>query len=240
MTTKAEASTSARAGDDGGLAASHPVEVVAVASLRPHPRNYRDHPEEQITHLMASIREHGIYRNIVIARDGTILAGHGVVKAIQKMKWETVPVVRLDIAPDDARALRLVAGDNEIWRLAEINDRALTELLKEVRTLDDVGLLGTGFDDQMLSALVMVTRGRDEIADFDAASEWVGMPEYDQGSPDVTQVLVIRFRTEADREAFIAKAGLDHEFIKQKGNTCSTEWPQEPRHDLINVRIEES
>jgi hypothetical protein len=50
-----------------------PTEIVALSSLRPHPRNYREHPEDQIEHLMQSIRANGFYRNIVVARDGTII-----------------------------------------------------------------------------------------------------------------------------------------------------------------------
>ncbi len=39
------------------------VEHAAVEGLKPHPRNYRTHPEDQLAHLVASIEEHGFYRN---------------------------------------------------------------------------------------------------------------------------------------------------------------------------------
>ena len=72
------------------------LEVLALKDLRPHPRNYREHPEDQLAHLKQSIQKHHIYRNIVIARDGTILAGHGVVEAAKALGLETIPGCRLD------------------------------------------------------------------------------------------------------------------------------------------------
>ena len=56
----------------------YPVEQFSPDQLKPHPRNYRDHPQDQIDHLIQSIRENGFYRNVVVANDNTILAGHGV------------------------------------------------------------------------------------------------------------------------------------------------------------------
>ena len=83
-------------------------ETVPLDSLQDHPRNYREHPDDQLEHLIASIKEQGFYKNVAVARDGTILAGHGVVKAARKMGLEEIPVVRLDLEPDDPKALKLL------------------------------------------------------------------------------------------------------------------------------------
>ena len=55
------------------------LELLPLAELRPHPRNDGTHPPDEIAHLKASITTHGVYRNVVVAQDGTILAGHGVI-----------------------------------------------------------------------------------------------------------------------------------------------------------------
>ena len=145
--------------DDGHV----PRERVRVDSLTPHPLNYKGHPDDQIEHIVASIRENGVYRNVVVARDGMILAGHGVCLALKKMGREWVDVVRLDVGPMDARALKVLAGDNEIGHLGEVDDRALSELLKTIQTEDVSGLLGTGYDDGSLDALLGSL-----MTDFDA------------------------------------------------------------------------
>jgi len=82
---------------------------VGVETLKPHPRNYKTHPEDQLLHLGASLRQNGVYKNVVIARDGTILAGYGVVEAAKKVGIEQIPVRRLDVSPDSARAVSLLA-----------------------------------------------------------------------------------------------------------------------------------
>jgi ParB-like chromosome segregation protein Spo0J len=132
----------------------HDVELVPLHELRPHPRNYRQHPEEQLVHLAQSLREHGLYRNVVVAQDGTILAGHGVVAAAPEAGLSEIGVVRLPLGPEDPRALKLLAADNELPRLADDDDDALAQLLSEIRDDDAAGLLGTGYDDGELTALV--------------------------------------------------------------------------------------
>ena len=125
-----------------------PTETVPVLSLKRHPRNYREHRPEQVAHIVASIRQHGFYRNVVIANDNTILAGHGVVAACKEMGLDAVPVVRLDIAPDSPLALKLLTGDNEISRGADTDDRVLAEILRDVMDGDPMNLIGTGYDDK--------------------------------------------------------------------------------------------
>jgi ParB-like chromosome segregation protein Spo0J len=66
------------------------LETVRLDSLKPHSKNYHYHPDDEIEHIMESVKEHGVYRNIVVAREGTILAGHGVVEAMRRLGIETV------------------------------------------------------------------------------------------------------------------------------------------------------
>jgi hypothetical protein len=203
-----------------------PVETVAISDLRPHPRNYRGHPEPQLRHLIQSLREHGVYRNVVVARDGTILAGHGVVEAAKALQWTEIPVYRMDVGPEDPQALKILTGDNEIANLADINDRLLSEVLKDVNESGADQLLGTGFDPQMLAALVFASRPANEIENFDEAQAWVGMPEFER--QPLPMQLIVAFRTEQDRQEFARLIGVD---LKEK--TKSTWWPPKAREELI-------
>lgn len=206
---------------------------VPVGRLTPHPQNYRGHPEDQIEHIMTSIRENGFYRNVVAAKDGTILAGHGVVEASKRLGLEEVPAILLDIDPGSTQAKKILAGDNTLSMFAEDDDRFLADLLKELKVEDALG--GTGFDELMLANLVMVTRPADEIADKNEAAEWAGMPEFE---PEASRIqLVINFETRAARDAFIE----DHEIvvIKKMRDTWSTRWPTRVRDDLASVMWQE-
>ena len=206
------------------------LETVAIADLKPHPRNYNAHPDDEIDHIVKSIEDNGVYRNIVIAQDNTILAGHGVVQAMRQMGMEQAPVKRLDIDSNDPRALKVLAGDNEIGHLSIKDDRMLTELLKEVSEYED-GLLGTGYDEMMLANLLYVTRDANEIADFDEAAEWVGMPEYEEGGTDIR--LNINFQTEEDRIEFARILGLN-----LNKSTRSYWWPEKKNEDSVSLRFQ--
>lgn len=215
---------------NNGKAPKFELSTVPTSSLQPHPRNYRKHPDDQIEHLVQSIEEHGFYRNIVITKHGTILAGHGVWQAVCRMGLSEIPVIVLDLDDDDPKALKVLAGDNEIGHLGEIDDRALTDLLKDVSTNDDVGLLGTGFDEQMLANLLFVTRPASEIADFDEAAEWVGMPEYERANDPLK--MTVSFATNEDRLAFGRKLGY-----KMTDKTKSVWWPPREKDDVESIRF---
>lgn len=199
-------------------------ELVPVSLLKPHPRNYKKHPPEQIAHLIQSIDEHGFYRNIVAAKDYTILAGHGVVQAITQMGLygpKEVPVIRLDIEPDDPRALKIMLSDNEIGLGAEVDDRVLTEMLKDVQTVST--LLGTGYDKQSLAARIFASRGAGEVADEDAAAQWAGLPEHDGKTGTVK--LVIDFESIEMRDKFVAEHQIKLNSSDTTTPNVSAWWP---------------
>ncbi len=212
--------------------AFEPVSV-ELSALRPHPRNYREHPDDQLEHIAASIRAHGFYRNVVVAQDNTVLAGHGVVLASRKLGLTAIPVIRLPLAPDDPRALSVLTGDNEIGSLAMVDDRALTELLRDLAHTD-VGLLGTGFSEEQLAALAMVTRPQSELADLNEAAEWLGMPEY--GEPVEVYKLIVSFATQEDRKRFCEEIKLRVD--KEQVRAWSTWWPWKDRIDLASTKFE--
>jgi ParB-like nuclease domain len=211
-----------------------PTELVEISTLRPHPRNYKKHPDDQLAHVVETIRLAGVYKNIVIARDGTILMGHGVVQAAEKAGRSRISARRLDVDPDDPRALKLVAADNEITNLAEVDDRALTDMLRGIME-SDVGLLGSGFDEQQLAALAFVTRPASELRTFDEAAAWTGMPEFE--AADEGYRVVVNLVTPGDRKRFLDKLGV--KVIGHKnGRAWSIWWPERPRQDLASVKFE--
>lgn len=183
-------------------------EIVKISDLKSHPRNYREHPEDQLEHIIESVVKHKLYRNIVVARDSTILAGHGVTLALEAMGHVEVPVVRLDLDPNEPAALSVLVGDNEIEHLAVQDDRLLSEILKELSDADM--LTGTGYDRQMLANLAMVTRPASEVATYDAATEWVGMPDYDADEhPTQGFRLQVHFRSAEDRKKLLKLMGVE-------------------------------
>lgn len=225
-TPTAQADDLVAAAGRGGLV---PV-VRQLADLRPHPRNYREHSDAQLEHIVQSIRDHGIYRPILTARDGaTILAGHGVAAAARRMALVTVPTFPLDLDPFEPLALKVLIGDNQIAQLADIDDRGLVEMLKELHAAADITLLGSGYDAMQLAALALVSRPESEIADANEAAEWVGMPEYTTGARPYR--IIVNCDTEAERDAFYKAVGAEPLNINRAvgGKTSAIWWPLRER-----------
>ena len=210
------------------------IETVPINNLKPHPQNYKEHPENQLDHIIKSINEHGFYRNVVIAKDDTILAGHGVVMACIKMGKKEIPCIRLDIESDSTQALKVLTSDNEITNLAQVDDRQLSEILKEI--LDtDFDLIGTGFNEEQLSALVYTTRPATEIETFDEATEWFGMVDYDNQVNDIK--VMVHFDSEKDRDNFMDFLGNPYVNYKMK-NTWKIWYPERKNEDPKSIKFE--
>ena len=206
------------------------VRQMAVADLKPHPKNYKAHPEDQLEHLKQSITDNGIYRNVIVAKDNTILAGHGVVKAAQSLGLTSVPVLKLQLESDSIEAVKLLTADNEVSHLGEVDDRALSNILKEIMEKSD--LLGTGYDEMMLQNLLYVTRPASEIKTTDHAAEWLGMPDFEISDP--VKKLHVNFETYEDKKAFCEQNGFD--YVEK---TDESIWfPQKERRDITSVGFE--
>jgi hypothetical protein len=147
----------------GMLSASAPLPVlwVPLTAVKPHPANYRQHPPAQVAQIAASLQAHGFYRNVVVARDRTILAGHGVVLAAQRLGLTQIPIIQLDLDPHEPRARQILIGDNYLAQGADDDLASLQTLLHTLAADDPTLLLGTGFDVESLAAL-LVPAGNNE------------------------------------------------------------------------------
>lgn len=130
--------------------------VVAIASLAPHPRNYRVHPQHQIDKLVLSLQRFGQGRSIVVQDSPEhmiIVAGHGIVEAAQALQWQEL---RADILPADWTDQQIegyLIADNLHSQEASDNEELLAMLLQE--QLDagfDLRSLGT--DDETLRQML--------------------------------------------------------------------------------------
>jgi len=130
---------------DGPLA----IERVPWDALKPHPRNARN---GDLDAIMESIRVNGVYRPIICAADGTILAGHHLWFALGELNIDKVDVVTLPVHPDSSEAIRIMLADNRIADLGIYDDGLLLALLTDLG--DESGLIGTGYSEDDLTLLL--------------------------------------------------------------------------------------
>ncbi len=83
---------------------------------------------------------------ILVGVDGTIISGHGRLKAVQQLGWTEVPTICLDHL-DEAQKLAFMLADNRLTEISEWDDRLLAEQLQELSLLDlDFDIETTGFN----------------------------------------------------------------------------------------------
>lgn len=137
------------------------VQTMKTSDLIPYARNAKQHPEEQVAQIAASIREFGMNDPVAVwhDKDGApvIVEGHGRVLALQKLNIEECPVIVLDDLTDSQR-------------------RAYTLIHNQLT-------MNTGWDADMLSLEI-----EDISADFDMDYFGFDLPQLDfQDVPDLTE-----------------------------------------------------
>lgn len=113
---------------------------VSIDELRPWDKNPRKN-EKAIPKVVESIKRFGFAAPIIARQDGEIIAGHTRYQAAKQLGLDRVPVRYMDLDPADARLLAL--ADNKLNEIAEWDEDALNEILRE---LNDDELLVAGFD----------------------------------------------------------------------------------------------
>lgn len=137
-----------------GQAPSLNVRSVPWASLKPHPLNPNNGDVEAIGE---SVDANGVYRPIIVANEGTIIAGHHLYYVLGDRGVENVDAVILPVDPMSDRALRIMAADNRTASLSRTDDALMVELLS-VLTESEGGLLGTAYTDDDLSEIQAAMR----------------------------------------------------------------------------------
>lgn len=122
-----------------------------ITKVCPHPDNPSNGDVEEV---ISSIEENTMYRPVWAQRStGYILGGNTTYAGCLALGSDVVPVIWCDV--DDETATRILLGDNQIARLAMVDQGLLAPLLERLAD-SDRGLLGTGYA-EMLQAPPPIT-----------------------------------------------------------------------------------
>jgi DNA modification methylase len=121
------------------------IEHLALTDLALDPENARVHKPAQIRQIAASIEAFGYNVPILVDRDGKVLAGHGRVLALRRLRRTQAPVIRLEhLTPAQARAFSI--AENRLVETSAWNERLLAQHFKVLSELDlSFSLEATGF-----------------------------------------------------------------------------------------------
>jgi len=118
------------------------IELLPVEELLPYIRNPRQHSQDQVALIAASIKEFGFINPIIVTRDKEIIAGHGRLLAAKKLGLKKVPVIYADhLTPEQVKAYRIV--DNRLVELGAWDNELLAIEIDELQKADfDTSILG--------------------------------------------------------------------------------------------------
>ena len=129
------------------------IEMIATELLMPYAKNSRTHSDEQVAQVAASIKEFGFTNPILIDSQNAIIAGHGRLKASQRLGLSEVPCIRLEHLTESQKRAYVIA-DNKLALNAGWDDELLALELGDLKD-DGFDISLTGFTDEELKSLLI-------------------------------------------------------------------------------------
>lgn len=130
------------------------LEKRAVADLRPYDRNVKQHGDDDVRLIAASIERFGFNDPIGISEDGEIIEGHGRYDAALMLGMEHVPVIVLEGMTERQRRLYRIAH-NKIALSSTFDFEALVTILRNI-TGGDISMQDLGFSETTANTLLNV------------------------------------------------------------------------------------
>jgi|ETNvirnome_2_300_1030623.scaffolds.fasta_scaffold00148_2 hypothetical protein len=121
-----------------------------VGSIIEDPANVREHSEQSIVAIKASLIRFGQQKPIVLRKDGlSVLAGNGTLRAAKELGWTKIAAIKTTL--DNADAVAYGIADNRTTELSDWDYASLGVVLNE---LDPSLLETTGFAQHDLDNLM--------------------------------------------------------------------------------------
>jgi ParB-like chromosome segregation protein Spo0J len=122
------------------------IQDLPIESLKPDPKNARQHSAKQIRQIADSIEAFGFNVPILVDADLNVIAGHGRLLACKRLGWREVPTIRLEHLSETQRRAFMIA-DNRLTEIASWDDRLLAEQLQALSSVElDFDIETIGFD----------------------------------------------------------------------------------------------
>jgi ParB-like chromosome segregation protein Spo0J len=130
------------------------IQLVAVETLKPNPRNARTHSKRQIKLIAESLRAFGFLNPVLIDENRMIIAGHGRVEAAKRLGMTDVPTLRVDHLTDDEKRAYVVADNQLAARAGWDNDILAIELQHLTEIVVDFDVTVTGFEPPTIDLII--------------------------------------------------------------------------------------
>ena len=135
------------------------IEYADIGNLKPDPANPRRISEQELEALTRSIREFGLVDPIIARKeDRTVIGGHQRLLAARRLGYRTVPVIYLDLSPEQGHLLNIAL--NKIS--GSFDQELLARLLSELNEIPELDLTLSGFEEDELKNLLKSLDAREK------------------------------------------------------------------------------
>jgi ParB-like chromosome segregation protein Spo0J len=149
------------------------IVTVKTADLKPYGKNARTHTEDQISQIVASIREFGWTNPVLIDSKMGVIAGHARLEAAKRLEMTEVPCIILS-GLTEAQKKAYVIADNQLALNAGWDEKLLSMEFADLKNL--------GFNLDLLGF------NPSELADITMGKE-VNQPEYDESASETVSMV---------------------------------------------------
>jgi DNA modification methylase len=145
------------------------IELRGIDTLIPYINNSRQHSDEQVAQIAASIKEFGWTNPILVDGNNGLIAGHGRLLAARKLNMDKIPVIELAHL-SEIQKKALIIADNKLALNADWDNELLMLELQQLNA-DEFNLELLGFDEKELDALLNPITGTTGLVDEDNIPE---------------------------------------------------------------------
>ena len=175
--------------DDISVETFYPSEIVDIETLRPWPRNYKIHDDNQTGLLGQSLGDFGQAKNVVVWRGpgddfDFIVAGHGLVSGAKAKGWNRVEVKRLPSEWSVVQIESYLVADNSLAELSKTDTEKLANILHSIRQENPRMLEPTGYDSEKVDAMLRELSGVGEPGGGWGDGDSVGSGGSGKSAPD--------------------------------------------------------
>lgn len=141
------------------------IQAWPLDRLTPAENNHKKHSDESTSKLAKSLADIGQIQPVIVDKDGEIIAGHGRWMAAQRLGWEKIKVIQVQVSRDVAIKARI--ADN-LMSNQDIDNEKLAAELQELRDLNiELDMDSIIIDDGLAGLHDM--RGKDDFGMNDEA-----------------------------------------------------------------------
>ena len=153
------------------------IKKLKITEIVPYVNNAKEHPQEQINKIKASIQAFGFNDPIAVDENNVIIEGHGRLIALEQLGFQEVEVIRLDHL-SEVEKKQYILAHNKLTMETGFNLQKLELELEAIKVSEgDLTLTGFNLDEIDDINLNLVDRARvgeieeDEVPEIDLERE---------------------------------------------------------------------